>query len=451
METSIEISIINETETDFCKSGEFNSLGGSTEQLFVTHILPYLSSKDLSNISICSRFYLRVCLHSSLWVNLLVNDFLIDEGKFQLDHCFSPTLLSNPFKKLYIDMVKNIKHSIVHKKMLNVQFQQDCESAVTKISIERFLDCTQLRFLIPLPLIASFLTFLLFALHYDGFNISIWFCFTPLLIFFLYLIFCLSMTEFIYKFQFTSGHLLYNLWTNLSSPIKCCFSEIFFQSFYYILYMFLTIILCIIQILLFAFKLTSFKSSPWEIIFIPTWILFLFHYCIPIMFPKVTNFIVVTLFLTPFFLFLICLAYKLHLNDHHRSGMNDHHRSGMPLSYVFIPLNVIECVFILISATFYAVNAVSRGSWWDGDHAALLLASLCGVLPVALLEALLCYKEDRPSSEVTYLDAVAAVLVLNGLLLLCAAGFALGFRTPYQDDGQQRLITLTGALPIYRV
>jgi hypothetical protein len=92
--------------------------------------------------------------------------------------------------------------------------------------IERILDITQIRLLVPLPFISGFLFIILLTLKFDGMDISMWEVSIPLFVFFGYWFISAVVTGYVYQGDNDQRSVFHGLWMNS----KYCMFNVFIFS-----------------------------------------------------------------------------------------------------------------------------------------------------------------------------------------------------------------------------
>lgn len=345
-------------------------LGGATEQLFISQILIYLGAKELCVLAEVSRFFAHASSASHLWSDLIKRDFQCDEidvdgtsmGTAQNSQ---PSMLTLPSafavapKNGYQRRYREVKQRIQQKIEGRHAFESNLQAEITISRMEQFLDFTQVRLLIPLPMISLFLSMVLFTLHYDGLDISIWACAAPLLFFFAYLGLCILVARFVYNNQYTNGT-LNGMWQNMRGPVKIFFSELLGENGYLAYFTIIVLALFALQICLVAVKLAGdvtpshiVHSFPWVLVFVPIWTLFAL-YCIAPAIGCVTDtgvfLLGAGLFWIPFFILCVCLVVKLYGQENHL------HTGHIRLALIFMPFWVLEGSVMLGSLIFLLIG-----------------------------------------------------------------------------------------------
>lgn len=211
-------------------SNEYYSLGGLTDDIVITNILTFLTARDLSLLSQCSRYFYRATSTKEIWTTLITRDFLAnaDEsnstlltmlGSRDFREKKSSPLAKHQYLRRYADMTLRS----ASKRLYNQEFARRVESDEMTQTAETYLDLFLFRLLVPLPFLSIFLSLLLLALYFDGLSISVWWCAFPTLFFFVYSLLCLLVAYAIKSRRNIAGAAAVTapmLWTNLTSPVK---------------------------------------------------------------------------------------------------------------------------------------------------------------------------------------------------------------------------------------
>ena len=218
--------------------GQTFLLGTAWEQIFAVHVLSFLSSHELCISSSTNRFFHHCTKTNHLWFDLMKANFCFPYDNYQQDNNkYNADNANNFISNGYINSIQNAStyvtprgtvrngrgenfsgnNSILSAKDRyamrvfdrNERYQKARDKAILSIAkiekdrqrrlIQSFLDLTLFRILIPLPLTTLFLSILLFTLHYDGFNISIWAAAAPLIFYFIYLLVFTIVSYVVYK------------------------------------------------------------------------------------------------------------------------------------------------------------------------------------------------------------------------------------------------------------
>ena len=328
--------------------------------------------------------------------------------------------------------------------------------------VEKCLDFTQVRILTPLPLTTIILTILLLALHFDGFNIDIWICFVPLFFFFFYLSLSIIAVALVYNYQFDSSSVFRGLWTNMRGPVRVMFGDMLGSSNFLAGVAVFVLVLCVLEAILVAVKLSPddlvpvsvISTLPWGLVFLPIWCLFAVFCTVP--FTKCISegsvFILgVVLFWIPLFILFVCLTVKLDGED------NNTKAGSMRLALIFMPFWVIEAFFMTASLAFllFGIHRLRAGLLDRIDeHLGLFFSSWCILAPFALFQAFLSVRDDELSGakgNISVADSVAAILIILCWLFVCSIVFVCRFRTPFQVARDASDREAAGVVELYEV
>ena len=319
----------------------FFESGGVGEQLFTTHILSYLNSTDLCAVSSVSKFFLSCSQVSQLWVSLLREDFSLP---FSSPSLSTVTLLRGSTtdalsaKENYAKRLKERSWRYSQAKQAAVQAKDERKRFFRIRRIQSFLDITQFKILIPLPILALFLSIILTCLYIDGLDVNIWVCAAPLLFYFVYLFLSMAVACCAYRQQSNAASILGGLWQDMRGPIKAVYMETLRESPRLAAYATLILVLCALQVILVALKLYTQQQSSvngslylaWAIVFVPLWVLFILFCMAPLLgcFGDTPSFIFMGLFLwVPFVILFVCLTIKLTIEEDHSGIIRYSHHS----------------------------------------------------------------------------------------------------------------------------
>lgn len=214
--------------SNLSRNGQNFELGGIWEQIFATHVLPFLLASDLCVLSNTCHFFCYTSQISHLWITLIEEDFSLPNQSSEISRtsCRDNDSIRNSTTLRLVgddseDHTGNCDTNAIHylpssknryAQRLNeksnryrlareraVRTKMGCERDRKQRCIKSFLDLTLFRILIPLPLTSMFLSIILFTLHYDGMAIPIWGCAAPLLFYFIYLLIFSLISSIVYK------------------------------------------------------------------------------------------------------------------------------------------------------------------------------------------------------------------------------------------------------------
>lgn len=206
------------------------TVGSVWEQIFATHVLSYLSTFDLCSTSRTCDFFRLTCQITHLWTDLIESNFSFPSKRYdgginvridsdlavisliQVDeaalHCGestdSPTANQvhqtySSAKEIYVQRLldKNKRFNLAKERALVVS--RGRIRGRRQRYIKAFLDITFSRILIPLPFTALFLSVILLALHFDGWQVSIWLSAMPVMFYFVYLLILSILASYVYN------------------------------------------------------------------------------------------------------------------------------------------------------------------------------------------------------------------------------------------------------------
>jgi len=419
--------------------------GGVGEQLFATHILSFLSADDLVRAAQVNHFFRDASAVSHLWTNLLDDDFTLPFQESTTPSSSVPEAEDTeqllPAKERYARRLQERNERYQHAKEAALRSTLERQRIYRVRMVQSFLDVTQFKLLIPLPIVALFLSIVLTCLHFDGFNISIWACAGPLLFCLLYILLSAAVACCVYQQQGNSASVFGGLWQDMRGPIKAVYMETLRETPRLAGVAVAVLILCATQVVLVALKLylkegqgmpTDGLYFSWAAVFLPLWVLLLLYCLAPAVgcFRDIGAFVSGVVFVwVPFVVLFVCLAVKLDAQD---KGQDTHLR----LALIFTPFWVIEGVamlsslgYMLLGFHYYRMGFLDSFCEYVGVFASTWLL----VAPFVIFQALLCVRDDAPTNAITASDAVAPLLIVLGWFLLSSVAFALTFRTPFHE------------------
>lgn len=438
---------------------ECKFLSSLVPHLFSTEILSFLNTRELSMFSQCSRRTHELSKDTYLWSCLYSRDF--DSEMPHLDNeMFSSTLINRPLqcksKIEYMERYQRIMDSIALAKEDKIKAKLNLRRQHRINMLERCLDIVQLRLLTPLPFIASFTSILLFALHIDGLNISIWVCASPLLFVFFYATVCIVQIVQAHRLSSREASLYHGLWAYIRGPVHVVVKNVMQFSFQTRIAL-LVFVMALAQVLLVAMKLSPnqavqshiTRALPWGAVFLPVWILLIIYICMPYLgFCRrdATLHSLGTCFLwIPLTVLFTLLAVKLTYIDGQSGGTSSSSgSSNVRLAEMFVPLWVVEIGNMLVSLVYLAFGAYKAACGLLGetslrDYFGVFLSSWLFLGPFVIFQALLAARDDGRSRDLSgdteplSLQATVAPM----LLLLAWYSFFVIFvtyrlRTPLQ-------------------
>lgn len=507
----------------------FTILPGA-EQVF-GEICEYLEAKDLLVLSVASTFFNRISQSTNLWSRLLSSDFLHYEtsvpstltptranpfsGRFSLFHRMNedfvfhhndnntdPMIITQldstirrdpiyysyeqqgnyqiihpnstlPSKALYLQKLRERSLRIHNCKVEQQAIEAEQQRGSRSMLLQSFLDCTQMRMLIPLPLLASIISIILFGLYIDGLDISIWICAAPLLFYFLYLGFCIIVHIIVYTQQSIPDSICKGLWSNIRGPLRIVFNDLLGGSIYLTLVATLAALLCCIQVWLVALKLSSqshlesdqqkyhvdngvpsdvTQSLPWPLVFLPIWCLLLLYCITPAIrcINEISTFFIglITVWI-PFFIFFVCLSIKLDGQEHHSIV-----GSKLRLALILMPFWLLEGAVLLSSLLFviFGIYRFRRGFLERIDeHVGIFLSLWCLIMPFVIFQALISARDDGSPKDITAMQTVVPILIIVGVFALSLLILALRVRTPFQAAREEQERAVAGSRILFQV
>ena len=206
------------------------AVGSIWEQIFATHVLSYLSTLDLCSTSRTCDFFRLTCQITHLWTDLIVSNFSFPSKKYDGGVNVSTGSDLAVISNVQVGEGAPTSDESTGSPTAN-QAQQTCFSAKEKYAlrlldknnrfylakeraiivgrervrgrqqryVKAFLDITFFRILIPLPFTALFLSIIFLALHFDGWQVSVWLSAMPLMFYFTYLLFLSILASYVYN------------------------------------------------------------------------------------------------------------------------------------------------------------------------------------------------------------------------------------------------------------
>jgi len=482
-----EIALVEGKESKAPSFGKWcgaRILRSATHAIFTNHVLIYLSSAELARTSQCSNYFRNLASEANLWKEQFERDFtfVLHNNNNKSASAQRPLAAAGgargeednelvpPGEEAVVVVVDSLSSYAQHYKDVMTRVEKakrDKEESLMDLKrisqvarVQKFLDCTQVRLLTPLPMTTIFLSLLLLTLKLDGYRINIWACAAPLLFFFFYVFFCMLVARCVYTKQFDTTSLYRGLWTNLRGPIRLMFREALGESPRLACIAIVALLLCLAQVVLVAIKLspssiiaTQPPSFSWGVVLIPMWCLFCI-YCVSPATGCITEFGAYltgcALLWIPLFIFFVCLAVKLGQKEQNHSSSNN-----IRLALIFIPFWLIEGTFLASSFSFLVIGIIRfRAGFLEriDEHIGIFMAVWCTIAPFVIFQSFLCARDDYgDASTVSNTAAVSPMLIVSGWLLLCAVSYALRVRTPYQETREQIQQAAAGTIVLYDV
>jgi hypothetical protein len=458
----------------------FSSSGGVGEQLLSTLVFAYLSASDLREVALVSNFFHRLSKVSQLWLELQRNDFSIPPQFGQSAPLGSIGALTNSDqsqediseKEKYARRLKERKERYEHAKELVVYQEKERRRLIRVRVVQTFLDVTQYRIMVVLPIVTTFASMILFALKYDGLDISIWACAAPLLFYFVYMFLSSIIACLVYKQRASANRVFGGMWFDLRGPLKRLYADVLNESPRMARFTALIFYLCFMQIILVAAKLHLKESAQqkdddavkdisaqfnWAIVFVPIWMLLLV-FCIS---PLVGCFrhsgmalffnlgLVVWI---PIVIVAVCLTVKLNGQDAHTDA------GGMRLALIFIPFWFVEGATMIAGFAFLCMGLhYLRLGFVDSinEHIGVFAGTWLLVGPLIMFQALLCAKDDNTGraygTSITVGGILSPLLILVGWFLLITLIYVCRVRTPFQQIREQSRREAAGTTVLFDV
>jgi hypothetical protein len=349
-------------------------------------------------------------------------------------------------KTQYVEKYEEMRGRIDSSKLENFKYELDKRRQRWLRVIETALDITQMRILMPLCLIAGFLSISLFCQKQDGAlddRISYWDCATPILFFLAYFFLSVLLTKLLHSRHsanrdnpqinnLSSCPNLSGLWVNFESFPKSIMHNEQSQQLTGLPVLLSITILCALQVIFVGVKLSlplSTSHLSWGLVFLPIWCLFTLYCIFPIRYLAVQNTSLYIagciLFWIPLFVFFVGLTIKLD------------RKPGLRLAVLFVPYWLIEG-FILLSAAHLLMMSILRirTNSEAKVEMAVFAVVVVSVLPFVIFQILLCVRDEdlikHRDVSVTATQAVIPLLVILGWFSGLSVYFSMFHRTAYQ-------------------
>jgi hypothetical protein len=266
----------------------FYTLGGSSEDIFGSVILRFLSSEDISRFASSSKYCLSLVNRSRVWRDMVKYDF----WGTQIDLIGGESALDGKdYQKLYSDM----KQRVINMQT-NLRIKKDADKFEDSVFYwTNIIDIIQLRLLIPLIALSIFISVLLFCLKYDGrLHTSPWVCAIPFYFLLGFVYFNVYLIVWVDWKRYSSvgsesSRIWDTVWKRASGPLFVLMNDDEERGRKFIYALLLIVSLITTQIVLICWKLsnnyndsTSYQSDPtsdgptsWGVILVPLWLLFL--------------------------------------------------------------------------------------------------------------------------------------------------------------------------------
>lgn len=393
------LSLVSSSHSSISKEFLHVDGGGIGEQLFTTHILIYLNMTELCAVSQASKFFHRASQVSFIWESLLEDDF-------RLPLLISATTASDTIStRNGATGTDNLSAKAKYAQRLRERNQcyQQAQEAATRTKVERkrslrvrtiqkFLDATQFKIMIPLPIITLFVSIILTCLYFDGFDVPVWSCAAPLLFYFVYLLLSMAVACYVYQQQSNAASVLEGLWQDMRGPLKSVYTDALRETPKLAIYGLIIVLICAIQVVLVTLKIYFEKEAPesslyvsmgWAVTFTPIWLLFILYCIAPLIgcfHGTRSNFIPGLLFVwVPLLIFLICLTVKLTAEENHQPAQ-------IRLALILLPFWCIEGLamlsslgYMLLGFHYWRRGFLDSGVWiWGCCYALLTAVGCCG-------------------------------------------------------------------------
>lgn len=350
----------------------FHELRGVIDDIVVLRVFVYLDADDLISMGSVSRYFARLTMAPVLWNALLGRDFE-KIHKPALNSTSSPIMEPNAptAKSAYASRRTEFVHRTKLAQEWDVEAQAEAVHSAQVRKLEDVFDLLQVRVIIPLLLACVILTIALFCQKVDGLDISMWACFIPLFAALLYIILSFRLLQVVHKHQFSAEQLLRGMWNNFRGPVVFVYQEVLSGQMRLVYAVFAFLLVCIVQVLLVATKLSASTPShlrdhylPWAVVFIPVWLMMVAYCALPVFVRDIDPGVFLSflcLFFVPLLIFFACLAAKMTGVQHHTK-----HRK-IRLALMLIPFWILEAAALLGSLLFflagvgrYVMPALSR-------------------------------------------------------------------------------------------
>jgi hypothetical protein len=331
-------------------------------------ILTYLTAMELLQLAPVSRGVRYASTTPLLWKMLLQRDFNLKDSErmiidnhgnvLELPLCKLSSVVScndeaevdvSASKSYYIFRRRTLKSRISIARSRSDGFKKVLRDDKKIMRYECCLDFTLLRFFLPFFLASLFSSMLLVAMWIDGtLSTNVFVGLSPLLAFILYVVVCFGINFWLYRSRNANaeGSFLANAWSHVRGPLQFLYVNVFDEHNVTVAVSLISLALLLAQIVLLGFKLSGTSTMTdyvdnilqWELVFAPTWLLFLLFLIAPCLgCINVSLFVVIFIFLwIPFFVFFVCLSLKL-------KGMeNETKTRNLSLALILIPFWIFE-------------------------------------------------------------------------------------------------------------
>jgi len=340
-------------------------IGGFIDELFIMNVLPYIKLVDIIHLSITCKTFHRLSQSTYVWNILYRHDFITEQRILQMtvvermithEKQHSIFYTKDMYRQRYIeihDRLNRFEEGLEESRMMLLRFRK-------QHAIEIILEYTQIRIMIPLLFIVTFITAILLSSKLEGSNISYWFCFLLVIIYLTYIMISMVFTIYLHSKQFDLTSVFFGMWINFKSPLSYVYEELLLNDVKKGYCLVISIFLVLLQVILVTMRLSINDNQyiqndlTWAVELIPTWALILGYLFSPMIFGTDRIWLHILLVVVlPFMLFFISISFNLN-----GTQLNLNHRN-VSLSIIFIPFWIIEG-FVLTICLLFLRSAVIR-------------------------------------------------------------------------------------------
>ena len=434
------------------------------EEVFAMEVLSFLTVRDLSAFSVCSKYCYEMANDGYLWQSLVARDFLINPNQEVV--CLDDHHIQDS-KELYVAQYQSLhkKNELFSYYRLAIAKRQMRRKEVE--IAENCVDTLLVRVFTPLPVVLAFVSVVLWALYVDGYDISIWICMAPMLLLFFYSGVTAVTAYAVYRNNLNKASVFYGMWRYLRGPFFIIASN-WKRNPAYVGVLFSTFTLLLSQVLMLALKLSDAtdahvvplsvpSSMPWGVVFLPVWLVAAGYLVLPCLgvydrrsvshvdryscsSPHFVFFVVAWL---PLVTTMVIVTTRLAYEDKHKnhpSAVAHEGDGNVSLRFAFIPLWFVELLFLALSLLNYLSAAYRRRRSEPGSpeaeeltrarQAAISTWSFLG--PITVFEALAAW-DDHNSDMLSAVNHITVpLLVMFGWYALFLTAFAYRMQTPLQ-------------------
>eukprot|EP00601_Ochromonadales_sp_CCMP2298_P029544 CAMPEP_0173336976 /NCGR_PEP_ID=MMETSP1144-20121109/6871_1 /TAXON_ID=483371 /ORGANISM="non described non described, Strain CCMP2298" /LENGTH=331 /DNA_ID=CAMNT_0014282359 /DNA_START=123 /DNA_END=1118 /DNA_ORIENTATION=- len=328
--------------------------------------------------------------------------------------------------------------------------------------VESLLDLTQLRLMAPLSLGAIFSTMLMGCLKVDGYTLSWWTAFAPLLALLSYLLLLLLFLHLLALNNHSRTSVLRGFWSNARGPGVFLYRDVLGGKGSSLAYVGCVLVLAIVQVLIVIARISDDTPSSvddklnWGLVFLPLWLLALLCLLLPFLEPTdpgVHMFFVVA-FMLPCLVFFICLTVKL-------NGGESSAQQGLPIALALVPFWLVEGIVLTSSLVFLfaGVNRYRLGVERSREYIAVFLVSWGLVLPFVVFQGLLSARDaymiehfDTPREDIkpSAVVTISPLLALLGVWWVVTTFVSCSLKTAYQE-ARERVQHDVGLRVLYHI